>query len=386
MNVAFYAPLKAVDHPVPSGDREMARAFMTLLDGLGHDVRVASTLRSFDKAGSQTFQQHIAASAEAEIDRLGDADPDGWRPDLWFTYHAYHKAPDLLGPRVARKIGIPYVVAEASIAGKQASGPWADGHRSTIDAVNVASAVLAMTEVDARELARYLSDHSRLHLFPPFLTSDSVKSDGRDETRRRLADQLDVSSDAVWLVTVAMMRSDVKRDSYRLLADTIAGLPCKDWHLLVVGSGEAAAEVRSELRAAAGDNVRFLGELPGADVAAVLQACDVFVWPALREAYGMAILEALAAGLPVIACDEGGVGDLVCNSQNGLLAPRRSPRVLRQHLERLIGDAGSRQRLGARAAELVSERHSRRAAEIRLAAILGRVDRDHCSSVRSACN
>jgi glycosyltransferase involved in cell wall biosynthesis len=386
MNVAFYAPLKAVDHPVPSGDREMARAFMTLLDGLGHDVRFASTLRSFDKAGSQTFQQHIAASAEAEIDRLGDAGPDGWRPDLWFTYHAYHKAPDLLGPRVARKTGIPYVVAEASIAGKQASGPWADGHRSTIDAVNVASAVLAMTEVDARELARYLSDHSRLHLFPPFLTSDSVKSDGRDEIRRRLADQLDVSNDAVWLVTVAMMRSDVKRDSYRLLANTIAGLPCKDWHLLVVGSGEAAAEVRSELRAAAGDNVRFLGELPGADVAAVLQACDVFVWPALREAYGMAILEALAAGLPVIACDEGGVGDLVGNEQNGLLAPRRSPRVLRQHLQRLIGDAGSRQRLGARAAELFSARHSRRAAEIRLAAILGRIDRDHCSSVRSACN
>jgi glycosyltransferase involved in cell wall biosynthesis len=386
MNVAFYAPLKAVDHPVPSGDREMARAFMTLLDGLGHDVRVASTLRSFDKAGSQTFQQHIAASAEAEIDSLGDAGPDGWRPDLWFTYHAYHKAPDLLGPRVARKTGIPYVVAEASIAGKQASGPWADGHRSTIDAVNAASAVLAMTDVDARELALYLDDRSRLHLFPPFLTSDSVRSDGRDETRRRLADQLDVSSDAVWLVTVAMMRSDVKRDSYRLLADTIAGLPCKDWRLLVVGSGEAAAEVRSELRAAAGDNVRFLGELPGADVGAVLQACDVFVWPALREAYGMAILEALAAGLPVIACDEGGVGDLVRNEQNGLLAPRRSPRVLRQHLERLIGDAGSRQRLGARAAELVSERHSRRAAEIRLATILARVDRDHCSSVRSACN
>ncbi len=386
MNVAFYAPLKAVDHPVPSGDREMARAFMTLLNGLGHDVRVASQLRSFDKAGSQVFQQHIAASAEAEVDRLGDAGPDGWRPDLWFTYHAYHKAPDLLGPPVSRKLGIPYVIAEASIAGKQASGPWADGHRSTIDAVNVASAVLAMTDVDARELARYLSDHSHLHLFPPFLTSDSVKSEGRDEIRRRLADQLDVSSDAVWLVTVAMMRSDVKRDSYRLLADTIAGLPRKDWRLLVVGGGETAAEIRSELRAAAGDKVCFLGELPGAEVAAVLRACDVFVWPALREAYGMAILEALGAGLPVVACDEGGVGDLVRDEQNGLLAPQRSPQALRQRLERLIGDAGTRQRLGTRAAKLVSEMHSRRAAELRLAAILAHVDRDHRSYVRSACN
>ena len=92
---------------------------------------------------------------------------DGWRPDLWFTYHAYHKAPDLLGPPVARKLDIPYVIAEASIAGKQASGPWADGHRSTIDAVNFASAVLAMTDVDARELARYLCD---LLASPPLST------------------------------------------------------------------------------------------------------------------------------------------------------------------------------------------------------------------------
>ena len=386
MNVAFYAPLKVVDHPVPSGDREMARAFVTLLIGLGHDVRIASRLRSFDRAGSRAFQQRVAASAEMEIDRLGDSGSDGWRPDLWFTYHAYHKAPDLLGPAVARKLCIPYVVAEASIAGKQASGPWADGHRSTIDAVNAASAVLAMTDVDARELARYLDDRLCLHLFPPFLTSDSVKARDRNGTRRRFANQFGVSSDAVWLVTVAMMRSDVKRESYRLLAHSLAGLPRKDWRLLVVGSGEKAAEVRSELRAAAGENVFFLGELPGAEVGAVLQACDVFVWPALREAYGMAILEALGAGLPVVACDEGGVSDLVHNEHNGLLAPRRSPRELQQRLERLIGDVKTRQRLGTRAAELVSEVHSRRAAETRLAAILAQVDRYHRSPVRSECS
>lgn len=364
----------------------MARAFMTLLNSLGHDVTVASRLRSFDKTGSQAIQRQIAASAETEVARLCDPAHDGRRPDLWFTYHAYHKSPDLIGPAVARKLGIPYVVAEASIAGKQASGPWADGHRSTIDAVNFASAVLAMTNVDARELARYLSDHSQLHFFPPFLTSESVKSYDRDEMRRRLTNQLGISGDAVWLVTVAMMRSDVKRGSYRLLAESIAGLPRENWRLLVVGSGEAAEEIRIELSAAAGENVCFLGELPGAEVAAVLQACDVFVWPALREAYGMAILEALGAGLPVIACDEGGVGDLVRNERNGLLAPRRSPQALRQCLERLIGDTDTRQRLGVRAAKRVSEMHSRRAAESRLAAILARVDRDHRSSRRSPCN
>ena len=44
-------------------------------------------------------------------------------PELWFTYHLYHKAPDWLGPRIAGALGIPYVVAEASFAPKQAGGP-----------------------------------------------------------------------------------------------------------------------------------------------------------------------------------------------------------------------------------------------------------------------
>jgi len=386
MRIAFYSPLKAVDHQVPSGDREMARAFLSLLEDLGHDVTVASRLRSLDKAGNQAVQRRIRETATAEIQRLGEMHNEEDQPELWFTYHAYHKAPDLIGPTVAATLDIPYVIAEASIAGKQACGPWADGHRATIHAVNVASAVLAMTKVDAGELEKFMVDRSRLYLFPPFLTTDRLAFGDRNEARRVLAEKLGLPGDAVWLVTVAMMRPDIKLESYRLLAESLACLPPTNWRLVVVGSGEAASEVHRLLYAAAGSKVSFLGELARADIASVLRACDVFVWPALREAYGIAILEALGAGLPVIACDEGGVGDLIDHEENGLLAEKRSAQALGRHLDRLIRDPAIRQRLGSGAASRVSALHSRRAAGIRLSSILENVSHDRSNAPQSSCN
>jgi glycosyltransferase involved in cell wall biosynthesis len=72
-----------------------------------------------------------------------------------------------------------------------------------------------------------------------------------------------------------------------------------------------------------GDRVRSLGALPGGRLPALYAACDLYVWPAVREAYGMAMLEAQALGLPVLAGDEGGVADVVADGVTGRLVPRR---------------------------------------------------------------
>jgi glycosyltransferase involved in cell wall biosynthesis len=381
MRIAYYAPLKPVDHPVPSGDRLMARAFKALLEGLGHEVEIASTLRSFDRGGDVTHQLALRDQAGGERRRLlrayagglVRAYAGGLVPDLWFTYHAYHKAPDWLGPAVSEARAIPYVVAEASIAGKQAGGPWDLGHRATLEAVNAADAVLALTRVDAQGLRSHMRDPARVVVFPPFLLSQPTDAGELDGARRQLAATLGLPLGLPWLVTVAMMRQDIKLDSYRLLATALEKLAARDWRLLVVGDGEAGDEVRHRLRAVVGDKVRFLGERPAVDVARLCAAGDLFVWPALDEAYGMAILEALAAGLPVVACDEGGVADLVEHETNGLLAQQRSAAVLAAHLDRLIGDPDLRRRLGAHAASRVAERHSRAAAAARLGAVLAKV-------------
>ncbi|MEZ5865721.1 MAG: glycosyltransferase family 4 protein [Geminicoccaceae bacterium] len=153
-----------------------------------------------------------------------------------------------------------------------------------------------------------------------------------------------------------------------------------NWRLLVIGDGDNAAEVRTLLKSAAGDRVRFLGRLEGESLATTLGAADAFVWPALREAYGMAILEALSLGLPVVACDEGGVSDLVEHETNGLLAKERSATELAALLDRLVDDPALRSRLAVGARARFEERHSPDAAAARMAGILESV----AESVRSS--
>ena len=65
----------------------------------------------------------------------------------------------------------------------------------------------------------------------------------------------------------------------------------------------------------------FAGAVPREDLAGFYAAADLLVWPAVNEAYGMALLEAQATGLPVIAGDTGGVPDVVHHGETGLLCP-----------------------------------------------------------------
>ncbi|HSF95762.1 MAG TPA: glycosyltransferase family 1 protein, partial [Thermohalobaculum sp.] len=122
--IAFYAPMKPPDHPNPSGDRHIARLTLKALALAGFDAECVSRLRSLDMAGDPAVQAQTIRAADTEGARLIAelrADP----PALWFTYHCYYKAPDLLGPAVTRALGIPYAISEASVSPKRREGAWA---------------------------------------------------------------------------------------------------------------------------------------------------------------------------------------------------------------------------------------------------------------------
>ena len=297
--IGFYAPMKSPNHPVPSGDREMARNLIALLEDEGTEVILASELRSHEKHGDPVRQAELRAEAEAEISRLLAELPE---VSLWATYHNYYKAPDLIGPRVAAARGIPYVQIESTRAKKRLSGPWADFAAAAHKAADAADLIFYLTDQDHFALDRdRVADQTLVHL-PPFLPQDTLPP----------ASALDGP-----MLTVGMMRGGDKLASYSLIG---AALKCLDsrgragnWKLCVAGDGPARAEVEA-LFAPFGARVEFLGQLDRNSLAeAYAQAC-LFFWPGVNEAFGMVYLEAQAHGLPVVTQDRPGLRDVLAPS------------------------------------------------------------------------
>lgn len=367
--IAFYAPLKSPAHPLPSGDRTMARLLLRALGGAGFEPSLASELRSLDLAGDPDRQRAIREKAEAEADALvarWRAAPTPERPRLWFTYHVYYKAPDWIGPRVADGLGIPYAVAEASRAAKRAEGPWAVGHAGAEAALDRADVIFVTTQADGEALERARPPGQRLVSLPPFL---DLEGWGRPASPAP-----GVRSEAPRLLTVAMMRAGDKLASYALLARALARLADRPWTLDIVGDGEARPEVERLFAGFGAGRLRWLGAVEDGDALAAFYATsDLLVWPAVNEAYGMALLEAQALGCPVLAGGCGGVASVVRDGETGLLARCGDAGDFARALAGLLADRPALARMGDAARRFVREERTIAGAALTLRAGLAAV-------------
>jgi glycosyltransferase involved in cell wall biosynthesis len=120
----------------------------------------------------------------------------------------------------------------------------------------------------------------------------------------------------------------------------------RDWQLVVLGDGPQRANIEARVaRLGLGDAVILAGNRD--DVERWLPAFDIFVLPSHAEGVPQGIMQAMAAGLPVISTTVGSIGEAVVDGETGILVKPRDIGMLAAALSRVMDDAGLRARLGA---------------------------------------
>lgn len=172
--------------------------------------------------------------------------------------------------------------------------------------------------------------------------------------RDRMRLELGLAPDAV--VCVVVGRTTVEK-GHLVLADALRQLSRQrsTMTLLLVGDGPDRELIHQAYAAVPGLDFRFLGRR--LDVAAILDACDVFLLPSLSENHSNALLEGMAAGLPIVASAIGGNVE-VLERGGGLLVPASDPTRLARSLAELLADPGLRTHYGSEAREVVQNNYT----------------------------
>jgi len=356
MKIAFYSPLKSPYHPVPSGDRLMARLLIAALGRSGHEVEVVSEFRSFLKTPSTEAFATLEVQAEREIERISAH----WRrdtvPDLWLTYHPYYKAPDLLGPMLSTLFNIPYVTAEASYSARRNTGLWTEIQQNLLKAVGQAAVNICLTERDRRGLLE-VAPGAPVAMLTPFIDCGSVAEVVPYTEHDRL-------------IAVAMMRSGDKMDSYRMLAGSLAQLNDIPWTLSIVGDGVCRTEVETLFAGFSPGRIQWHGEMEPSQIVGLFGQSALYVWPGCGEAYGLAYLEAQAAGLPVVAQAIAGVPEVVVDGRTGILTSPGDIGAFARAIGSMLADTQTRDRMSSAARQFVQDERSLEVASQRLDEIL----------------
>jgi glycosyltransferase involved in cell wall biosynthesis len=366
MKIAFTAPMKPLDHPVPSGDRTMGRLIVKALESAGHEVQIASTFRSWRKDGSDQIQAEVRKQALSEAGNVAESwKQTGYKPDLFLTYHLYHKAPDWIGPFLADQFDLPYAIIEASRAPKRQNGNWASGFAAADTALHRADAVAAIHNADL-ECLRAIVLEERLEVLLPFLDASAFQHAVRPNKPP--------ATTPLRLLVVGMMRDGDKTRSYEVLAQALALLEEYPWTLTIIGDGPNKDHI---LELFPKDRIDWLGALPPNQLPAQYARHDLLVWPAIREAFGLVFLEAQAAGLGVVAGDTFGVPDIVRDGITGLLSPEGDAEAFASNLRKILQRPTLADQMGQAAQNHIEANHTLAAGAERLDTFAQKAIRTH---------
>lgn len=329
-----------------SGGEVQVLLLMTGLKARGYRNRLLSPPNSrIAEAASTAGIEHDAVPMRNDLDlpavlRLVRA-IRRFAPDL---VHLHTARATWLGGLAAWLAGVP------ALTTRRMDRPVGRNARSRLIYTGLARATVAISPGVADCLRRGGVPESRLRLIPSAVDPQRlVAQRSRAEVRTELGAD---PGEVVLLALCGLVRRkglDVLLRALRQLGDD--GLRPAVW---IAGDGpEGSALVSQARELGLHEQVSFLGRR--ADVGDLLAGCDVFVLPSRREGLGVAALEAMAAGRPVVASRVGGLQDSVVDERTGLLVPPEDAESLAGALARLLRDESLRARLGGAGPGRVAE-------------------------------
>lgn len=185
------------------------------------------------------------------------------------------------------------------------------------------------------------------------------------------------STDSISLVTTSRL---VRKNA---IDDVIKALPLLPEHVrfIVYGKGQEERALTSLAeRLHVGHRVRFEGEILHADLPRALAACNIFVRPSRSEGMGNSFIEAMAAGLPVVATQEGGIADFLFDAKRnpdkeptGWAVDRDAPEQIAQAVKDILANPEQAERVTANAKRLVLEKYDWNRIAEQMRTVFGRV-------------
>lgn len=358
--------------PAASGGPTVAIFGMVrALDALGVEAEIATTNAAMSTRGrpadAHPVMEHGVRLRYFDSPVLGKY---GFSPSLarWLHrsvgqydlvhVHGIFAHPTLPAAAAARRSGVPYVVRATGELGAVPLRKSAGLKRLFLASygwriLNASSAVHVTSAAERDDLTRW---GVRAPVITIPLGVESVLDEGLGR-RRDLRDRLGLPDGGKAMLVLARM-DPIK--GFDLLLEALVRLRASrdDFVVMIAGSGAPAFErkLRRWVTARGLDrHVRFLGFLDGPEKLETLIASDLLVLPSYHENFGMAAVEAMAAGVPVVISDQVGVHDVVREYAAGLVT-RCDAQELAHALGRLLDDEPGRRRMGENGRRLVRDR------------------------------
>ncbi len=317
------------------------RTWFKYLADKGFDVTLATTAGEFvediEKTGAKVMNIPIARNINPISDLISLIKLYQFiKKEKFHSVQTYTTKAGFVGRLAARLAGVPVIIHNIlELPQNSAKNPFLKFLYKKMEqiAAKWADFIITTTNPNRNQiLENNIVPPEKLAAIPEGIELKNYETVKVNTFQKRK--ELGIPDDAVFVGTVARLE-EAKGHRYLLEAIKMIVEKRKDLYFVMVGKGHLQKELEKKTcELGIQDNVKFLGFRD--DMLEILQSIDLFVLPSLWEGQGVVLMEAMCYKKPVIACEVGGVVDVVKDGENGLLVPPRNPEKLEEAILRIL--------------------------------------------------